>query len=140
MQEDKQALFNSADTVRSALEVFASMLSELKIDRKRMKTAASDPNLLATDLAEYLVKKGTPFREAHEIVGRIVAHSAANQILLNQVSLAELKNFSSFFDSDAGKIFDVGNALAKRRAIGAPSPENIASQIALWHSRLGPHK
>jgi len=136
MQEDKEALFDSVDTVRSALELFTSMLPEMKINRERMRAAASDPNLLATDLVEYLAKKGTPFREAHEMVGRIVAHSAANQIPLNQVSLAELKNFSSLFDSDAAKIFDVGSALTKRRAIGAPSSENIARHIALWRSRL----
>jgi argininosuccinate lyase len=140
MQEDKNALFDSVDTVRSALELFASMLPELKINREGMRAAATDPNLLATDLAEYLVKKGTPFREAHETVGKIVAHSAENQIPINQVPLAELKKFSSLFDSDVAEIFDVGSALAKRRAIGAPSPGNIASQIALWHSRLGPHK
>jgi argininosuccinate lyase len=107
------------------------MLPELKIDRKRMKAAASDPNLLATDLAEYLVKKGAPFREAHQIVGKIVAHSAENQIPINQVPLAELKKFSSLFDSEAAKIFDVGSALSKRQAIGAPAPDNIASQIAV---------
>src|SRR6059036_3818283 len=76
MQEDKEALFDSVDTVRSALAMFAAMLPELKINRERMQAAASDPNLLATDLAEYLVKKGTPFREAHEIVGKLVAHGA----------------------------------------------------------------
>ena len=96
MQEDKHALFDSADTVRSALEVFASMLPELKIDRKRMKTIASDPNLLATDLAEYLVTKGMPFCKAHAIIGSIVVQSAANQIPLNQVSLAELKKIFAF--------------------------------------------
>src|SRR6266516_6177507 len=78
MQEDKHALFDSVDTVRSELDLFAAMLPELKINRQRMKTAASDSNLLATDLAEYLVKRGMPFREAHEIVGKIVAWSAAN--------------------------------------------------------------
>src|SRR6266404_5334621 len=104
MQEDKEALFDSVDTVRSALELFASMLPELKINRERMKAAASDPNLLATDLAEYLVKKGTPFREAHETVGKIVAHSAENQIPINQVPLAELKKFSSLFDSGVAEV------------------------------------
>jgi argininosuccinate lyase len=136
MQEDKHALFDSVDTVRSALEVFAAMLPELKINRKRMQAAASDPNLLATDLAEYLVKKGTPFREAHAIVGKIVAHSAANEIPLNEVPLAELKKFSPLLDREAAKIFDVSSALAKRRAIGAPSPKNIAAQIKRWRSDL----
>jgi len=77
---------------------------------------------------------------SHEIVGKIVAHSAENQIPLNQVPLAELKNFSSLFDSETARIFDASSALSKRRAIGAPAPDNIASQIALWHSRLRSHK
>jgi argininosuccinate lyase len=137
MQEDKEALFDSVDAVKNALEISAAMLPELKINRERMQAAATDPSLLATDLAEYLVKKGTPFREAHEIVGKIVARSAANEIPLNQVSLTELKNFSPRFDSDVAKIFDVRSALAKRRATGAPSAENIAAQIKHWRSNLG---
>ena len=136
MQEDKQALFDSVDTTKTALEVFAAMLPELKINRKRMQSAASDPNLLATDLAEYLVKKGTPFRESHEIVGKIVAHSMANGIPLNEVSLSKLKRFSPLFDSDVASVFDVNNALANRRAIGAPSPKNVAAQIKRWRSHL----
>jgi argininosuccinate lyase len=140
LQEDKEGLFDSVDTIQNALEVFATMLPELKINRERMPTIASDPNLLATDLAEYLVKKGTPFREAHAIVGKIVAQSAANGTPLNQLPLAELKKFLPLFDSDVAKIFDVRSALAKRRGIGAPSAENIPVQIARWHSGLGTQK
>src|SRR2546423_3234949 len=114
LQEDKQALFDSVDTTKTALEVFAAMLPELKIYRERMHAGASDPHLLATDLTEYLVKKGTPFREAHEIVGKIVAHSIANGIPLNEVSLSKLKRFSPLFDSDVAKVFDVSKALASR--------------------------
>src|SRR5438309_8280955 len=83
MQEDKEALFDSVDTVRSALEVFAAMLPQLKINRERMENAARDPSLLATDLAEYLVKKGTPFREAHQIVGELVVHSIIKSVPLD---------------------------------------------------------
>jgi argininosuccinate lyase len=137
MQEDKEALFDSVDAVKNALEISAAMLPELKINRERMQAAATDPNLLATDLAEYLVNKGTPFREAHEIVGKIVARSAANEIALDQVPLAELRKFSPLFDSDIAKVFDVRSALARRRAIGAPSAENIAAQIRRWRSDLG---
>jgi argininosuccinate lyase len=140
LQEDKEGLFDSVDTIQNALEVFATMLPELKINREPMPTIASDPNLLATDLAEYLVKKGTPFREAHAIVGKIVAQSAANGTPLNQLPLAELKKFLPLFDSDVAKIFDVRSALAKRRGIGAPSAENIPVQIARWHSGLGTQK
>ena len=136
MQEDKEALFDSVDTTKTALEVFAAMLPELKIYRERMHAGASDPHLLATDLAEYLVKKGTPFREAHEIVGKIVAHSIGNGIPLNEVSLSKLKRFSPLFDSDVARVFDVSKALASRRAIGAPSPKNVAAQIKRWRSHL----
>ena len=132
LQEDKEPLFDSVDTVREALEVFAALLPELKINREKMEAAATDPNLLATDLAEYLVKKGTPFREAHEIVGRLVA----NDVPLNQIPLAELKKFSTMFDVDVAQVFDVRRALAARKAIGAPAPENIAAQIKRWHARL----
>jgi argininosuccinate lyase len=136
LQEDKEALFDSVDTVRAALDVFAAMLPQLKIKRERMEAAASDPNLLATDLAEYLVKKGMPFREAHEIVGKLVAQMNETGSRLNRVSVDELKKFSPLFDIDVANVFDVRHSLASRGAIGAPSPENIISQIAHWRERL----
>jgi len=137
IQEDKKALFDSVQTTKSALEVFATMLPELKINRERMENAARDPNLLATDLAEYLVKKGTPFREAHQIVGELVVHSITKRVPLDQIGVAEMKKFSSRFEHDVAKIFDVRDSLAQRRAIGAPSPENIAAQIKRWKGLLG---
>ena len=136
MQEDKEALFDSVDTVRAVLEVFSAMLPKIEINRERMEAAASDPNLFATDIAEYLVKKGVPFREAHEIVGGLVADCAAKGIPLNQVSLAVLKKHSSSFDADVADVFDVRHSLSQRRAIGAPSPKNVAAQIKRWRSHL----
>src|SRR5437868_1894675 len=136
MQEDKEALFDSVDTVRAALEVFSAMLPKIEINRARMEAAASDPNLLATDLAEYLVKKGMPFREAHGIVGKLVAHGEKTKFPLNQVSIAELKKVSSLFDVDVANLFDVRRSLAARTAIGAPAPGNIAAQIARWRKLL----
>jgi argininosuccinate lyase len=136
LQEDKEALFDSVDTVRAALEVFTAMLPELEINRQRMEAAASDPNLFATDLAEYLVKKGAPFREAHEIVGRLVVHAAQAKLPLNQIPLSTMQSFSSLFDIDVTKIFDIRPSLAKRVAIGAPSPENVAAQIKRWRNKL----
>ena len=137
IQEDKKALFDSVDTTKSALEVFATMLPELKINRERMENAARDPNLLATDLAEYLVKKGTPFRQAHQIVGELVVYSITKSVPLDQIGVAEMKKFSPHLDDDVAKIFDVRDSLAQRRAIGAPSPENIAAQIKRWKGLLG---
>jgi len=136
MQEDKEALFDSVDTVRGALEVFSAMLPKIEINRDRMEAAAGDPNLLATDLAEYLVKKETPFREAHEIVGELVAHAAEAGLLLNQIPLSDMRSFSPLFDIDVARVFDVRHSLAERREVGAPAPENIAAQIVRWHKLL----
>jgi len=136
LQEDKHALFDSVDTVRSALEVFTAMLPELRINRERMEVATSDPNLFATDLTEYLVKKGMPFREAHEIVGRLVADCVTTGMSLNQIPLVELKKRSLLFDADVADVFDVRHSLSQRRAIGAPSPENVAAQIKRWQAKL----
>ena len=137
IQEDKRALFDSVDTIKSALEVFAAMLPDLNINRGRTENAARDSSLLATDLADYPVKKGTPFREAHQIVGELVVHSITKSVPLDQIGVAEIKKFSPRFDHDVAKIFDVRNSLAQRRAIGAPSPENIAAQVKRWKGLLG---
>jgi argininosuccinate lyase len=101
-----------------------------------MEAAASDRNLLATDLAEYLVRKGMPFREGHQLVGQLVAHCIANRVQLNKLSVAQLKKFSPVFDVDVANVFDVRRSLALRRATGAPSPENIAAQIERWRKKL----
>ena len=136
LQEDKKPLFDSVDTISAALELFSSMLPELKISRERMKIAAGDPNLLATDVAEYLVKKGMPFREAHELVGRIVAGMIRKRINLNTLKSAQLKKYSPLFDRDFAKLFDVRRSLAARTAIGAPSPDNVKAQIKRWRKEL----
>jgi len=101
-----------------------------------MNSSTRDPNLFATDLAEYLVKKRVPFREAHQIVGELVACSFAKSIPLDQIGIAEMKKFSPHFEDDVAKIFDVWGSLAQRRAIGAPSPENTATQMKCWRKLL----
>jgi argininosuccinate lyase len=136
LQEDKGPLFDSVTTIRDALQIFAAMLPELTINTGRMESTADDPNLLATDLAEYLVKKGMPFREAHEAVGKLVTRAAAAKVALNNVSLLEMQEISKLFEDDVLKVFDVRGSLAKRTAPGAPSPENVAAQIARWKSLL----
>lgn len=133
LQEDKEPLFDSVDTVKDALEVFATMLPALTINVSKMEEAARDPNLLATDLAEYLVKKGLPFREAHEAVGKLVAHALDARIPLNRISVMEMKTISPLFTEDVASVFDVRHSLAQRRAVGAPSPENVAAQLARWN-------
>ncbi|HKP05605.1 MAG TPA: argininosuccinate lyase [Chthoniobacterales bacterium] len=136
LQEDKPPLFDSTATVKDALQVFAAMLPELTINTAAMESAAKDPGLLATDLAEYLVKKGMPFREAHEAVGKLVARAFNSKQALNNVSLLEMQEISPLFQDDVLKVFDVRASLAQRTAVGAPSPENVAGQIARWKSLL----
>src|SRR6266487_925391 len=132
LQEDKEALFDSVDTVRSALELFSAMLPELAINRERMESLANDPQLLATDLAEYLVGKGVPFREAHTIVGKLAASSKR----LNTLSNEEFRAASNAFGEDVREVFDVRKALQRRSGTGSPSLENISRQIARWRELL----
>jgi argininosuccinate lyase len=137
LQEDKEALFDSTDTVDAALDVFSAMLPKMKVNRDRMKAAVGDPSLLATDLAEYLVKKGVPFREAHGIVGRVVSDVIEKDKRLNEIPLTQLRKFSARFDVDVAKVFDVRRSLSARTAVGAPSPKNVKAQIKSWRERLG---
>ena len=108
------------------------MLPELTINRERMESLANDPQLLATDLAEYLVGKGVPFREARAIVGKL----AAGGKRLNALSNEEFRAASSAFGEDVREVFDVRKALQRRSATGSPSLENISRQIARWRELL----
>jgi argininosuccinate lyase len=136
LQEDKRPLFDSVDTVKAALEIFAAMLPELTFNATRMEAAATDPNLLATDVAEYLVQKGMPFREAHEAVGKLVARAAASARPLDRIPLREMQELSPLFGDDISNVFDLRHSLAQRKAVGAPSPENVAGQIKRWRNIL----
>jgi argininosuccinate lyase len=136
LQEDKRPLFDSVNTVKEALQCFAAMLPELEVNAARMETAVNDPSLLATDLAEYLVKKGMPSREASDAVGKLVVRAKTARLALGNLSLFEMQEVSPLFAADVLKVFDVRGSLAKRTAIGAPSPENVSAQIARWRSLL----
>lgn len=129
MQEDKQPLFDSADTLLASLRVMAGMLGHTKVNRARCEAAASDPMLLATDLVDFLVKKGMPFREAHHAVGALVAEAESTRTPLPKLATRK-------YGAAAGKVFDVRRALAARTAIGAPSPKNVKAQIARWKKLL----
>jgi argininosuccinate lyase len=136
MQEDKEPVFDSVDTIRAALAIFAGMLREAKVNAAACAAAVADPMLLATDLADYLVTRGVPFRQAHEIIGRAVALSVAKSTPLPQLTLGEYQALSPVFAADLFAIFDLGKAMSARQAIGAPSPENIAAQLTRWQTAL----
>src|SRR3954467_7672201 len=136
LQEDKEPLFDSVDTIHATLQLFAAMLPQLRVNRDRMETAASDPALLATDLAEALVLRGLPFRDAYDAVGKLVSHAAKLGVPLNRVPADQLSTISPAFTGDLTEIFNVRASLAKRTAAGAPSPQNVSDRIAYWQQRL----
>jgi argininosuccinate lyase len=137
MQEDKEPLFDALDTVKNALAVFAAMLRTVRANAEACATAVSDPNLLATDLVDYLVNRGIPFRKAHEIIGKAVALCAERKCQLPELSLADYQSLSPVFNAELFDVLKLDNAMRARRAVGAPSPENVATQLARWKSTLG---
>jgi len=137
LQEDKEAVFDSVDTARMALAVTAEMMQALIINRAAMTEAASDPSLLATDLAEELVRKGVPFRKAHDLVGKLAAESSKSAIPLNQLPADLIRELSPELIDIWEVLFDATRSLAARTATGAPSQENVSTRIVHWNSLLG---
>ena len=137
MQEDKEPVFDSVDTIKAALAVFAGMMGGAGVNAGACAAAVADPMLLATDLADYLVNRGVPFRQAHEIIGRAVALSTQRGTPLPQLALAEYQALSPAFAADLFEVFDLRKAMSARTAVGAPSSQNIESQLARWRTALG---
>ena len=137
MQEDKEPVFDSVDTIKAALAIFAGMLRETRVNSTACAAAVADPLLLATDLADYLVNRGVPFRKAHEIIGRAVALSVEKKTPLPKIALADYQSLSPVFAADLFDVFQLSIAMSARTAIGAPSPENIAAQLVRWQATLG---
>ena len=137
MQEDKEPVFDSIDTIRTALAVFAAMLREAHANPAACAAAVADPMLLATDLADYLVNRGIPFRKAHEVIGRAVALCGEKKCELTQLTLADYQSLSPVFQADVFEMLHVQKSMEARKAIGAPSPQNVAAQLARWQSALG---
>lgn len=136
LQEDKEPLFDSIDTISIALEVFTEMVSGMDVNRAKTLAAASDPMLLATDLADYLVNHGVPFRQAHEVIGKLVAYSIQQKKAFGDMALAEFQKFSPAFEADVMACLNLETALQARKGIGAPSPDNVKAQLARWRKAL----
>lgn len=129
LQEDKEALFGAVDTVQVILPVVTAIIKTLQINPDKMR-AALDEELLATELADYLVRKGLPFRQAHHVVGEVVRHADTHQIKMSQISLEQMQVFSGLFEADVADVFDFDVAVARRRAPGGTAPGAVAEQIA----------
>jgi len=136
MQEDKEGFFDTVDTLLSTLEVFTGMVKTLRIKAENTGRAVRRGYILATDLADYLVKKGEPFRTAHEIVGRLVSYAVEKDKSFSELSLAEYKNFSPLFGEDVYSI-TVESSLAARDVIGGTAPKQVDAALATAKKIIG---
>jgi argininosuccinate lyase len=136
LQEDKPPVFDSLETLLISLEVLRETLRGVKLKPERCAAAVADPLLLATDLADYLVRKGVPFRDAHHAVGSVVALAAQERVPLNELSLEQVRGVNAAFGPDWSEVFDLGRALRARERTGMPGPKQVATQIARWRREL----
>jgi len=129
MQEDKEGLFDTVDTLLSTLEVFTGMVKTLKVKSENTRQAVEQGYILATDLADYLVKKGKAFRTAHDIVAKLVSYAMGRDKPFTELSLAEYQNFSPLFEQDVYSI-TVESSIAARDIIGGTAPKQVEQALA----------
>jgi argininosuccinate lyase len=138
LQEDKEPLFDAVDTLKASLGILAAMIGRLTFNRKRMEKGAEGGFSTATDVAEYLVLKGVPFREAHGIVGRLVAHCIAKGKDLSDLSLREFRKFYTGFDEGVYAVIPVKKAVNARQTIGGTARKEVLKQIGEAEKKTGP--
>lgn len=129
MQEDKESVFDAIDTVNLALKTFSGMISTMKVNKDNMKKGAAGGFTNATDLADYLVKKGEAFRNAHGIVGEIVLYCIQENKHIEELSLEKLREFSPLFEEDVYKAIDLYTCVEERKVFGGPSSKSVQIQI-----------
>ncbi|MBM3142321.1 MAG: argininosuccinate lyase [Chloroflexi bacterium] len=136
MQEDKEGLFDTVDTLLSTLEVFTGLIKTLKINAARMQQAMSGSYILATDLADYLVRKGLPFRQAHNVVGKLVRYAISKGKSFQELSLDEYRGFSPLFADDV-HVITVETSVAARSVIGGTAPEQVVAALLRVRKLVG---
>ena len=136
MQEDKESVFDALDTVKSCLAVFTPMLATMKALTGNMKSAASKGFINATDLADYLVKKGRPFRSAYKICGQVVSYCVKNGKTLETLAIQEYKTFDELFENDLYNDIDITNCVNKRISEGGTAVSSVEKQIKEVRERL----
>ena len=131
MQEDKEAAFDAIDTAKLCIELFAAMIGTMTVRRERLRQAASGGFINATDCADYLVKKGLPFRDAYRVSGRLVAYCIEHGATLETLPLDTYREFSPLFGEDVYDAVDLDNCVNRRTVYGGPSAESVRRQIEL---------
>ena len=137
MQEDKEPLFDAADTVSASLDILARMLETVTFDPERFEEELNGDQLLATEIADYLVRKGIPFRQAHGIVGELVALCAERGTSLGELPLGEYRKRSKAFTKDVATLLHARTSLAMKRSSGSTSPVEVAKALMHWTRRIG---
>jgi argininosuccinate lyase len=135
-QEDKEPVFDAVDTLADTLRAFAEMLPGLEVDAVAMERAASEGYSTATDLADYLVRKGMPFRDAHEAVARAVRLAVERGCALDALPLAELQRLAPQVGDDVRDVLTTAGSIAARDHVGGTAPAQVQAQVAQWHARL----
>ena len=136
MQEDKEAVFDAFDTTHACLEVAALVLRNIELNEERMRTAAAQGMMNATELADYLVRKGTPFREAHETVGKVVVRAMAKGLEFSELSLDELRSFSDKIENDVFDALTLEKTLATKSQTGGTAPGRVGKALAVARKSL----
>ena len=131
MQEDKELFFNAIDTVKACLLILPEMLETITVNKDKMLKACEEGFLNATDVADYLVKKSVPFRDAHEASGKAVKYCMENNLTLSDMKLDEYKKISNLFENDLYSAIDIKNSLESRKVIGGPSKEALEKVILI---------
>lgn len=135
-QEDKEPLFDAIDTLRDTLRVFAEMVPGIEVQKDSMRAAATEGFATATDFADYLVRKGLPFRDAHEAVGCAVRLASEKNCELHELTLEELRQFNSLIGEDVYESLTVEGSIAARNHIGGTAPAQVSKQVTEWKERL----
>ncbi|MBR2284051.1 MAG: argininosuccinate lyase [Ruminococcus sp.] len=136
MQEDKEAIFDAVDNVKLCVKTFTPMLRTMRVLKDNMRNAAARGFINATDCADYLVKKGMPFRDAYKITGTLVAQCIGKGLTLETLPLSDYKAMSELFDNDVYDAISLETCVRERRSQGGPAPENVLGQIAAAESAL----
>lgn len=136
LQEDKPPVFDSFDQTALCADVLAGTIGGMTLRRERCAAAVADPALLATDLADYLVERGVPFREAHHAVGAVVKLAEVRKLPINQLPTEEVQALHDGFGPDWAEVFDLSRAMARRRGTGMPGPAQVKMQLKHWRKRL----
>ena len=129
MQEDKEPVFDTVDTVKASLSIYSKMIGTIKLNRDRLREAVFQGFMTATDMADYLVMKGVPFREAHEVVGRVVSFCIKSHKLLSDLTLHELQRFSKGFKKDIFNFIKVEKSVDRKNVIGGTSKKQVLKRL-----------